>query len=122
MNFICLQTRHHPESHTAENLKEMLVGGFSEWNLSEKCITGVVDNARNMVNAWQLMGKPHMTCFGHTMNLCVKNSLSVQGIKEVLGKCRKLVSYFNHSSLSHEALKSKQLQLGIPAKNTEERC
>ena len=120
MNSVCLQTRHHPESHTAENLKEILEGAFSEWKMSEKWITGVIDNARNMVNVWHLMGKPHMLCFGHTLNLSVKKGLSLDGVGEVLGKCRRLVSHFNHSNLQKQALKNKQLQLGIPVKSLKQ--
>ena len=113
MRSMCLQTRHHPESHTAENIKDMLIEAFHEWKIDQKCITGVVDNARNMVNAWQLMEKQHMLCFGHTLNLSVKKGLAVPGLGEVLSRCRKLVSHFNHSSVAKQALKSKQLQLGI---------
>ena len=120
MKSVCLQTRHHPESHTAQNLKEMLLEAFSEWKLDQKYITGVVDNARNIVNAWQLMDKPHMLCLGHTLNLAVKKGLATEGIGGVLTKCRKLVTHFNHSQLAKQALKSKQLQLGIPVKTLKQ--
>ena len=72
MNVTCLQTRHCPESHTAQNLKQMLMEAFSEWKIDQKSVTVVIDNARNIVNAWQLIQKPHMLCFGHTLNLCEK--------------------------------------------------
>ena len=51
MQSICLQTRHCPESHTAEYVKEILKEAFQEWKLNDKVITGVIDNAKNMVNA-----------------------------------------------------------------------
>ena len=120
MQSICLQTKHYPESHTAENLKQMLLEAFHEWKLDQKCITGVVDNARNMVNSWQLMNKQYMLCFGHTLNLSVKKGLAVEGLGEVLGRCRKLVSHFNHSSIAKEALKSKQKQLGQNVKSLKQ--
>ena len=106
MNSFCLETRHHPESHTAENLKCLLDDAFSEWKLNEKCITGFVDNARNIINAWQLMDKQHILCFAHTMNLAVKKGLEEDSIGGVLGKCRRLISHFNHSDQKKQALKA----------------
>ena len=43
MKNICLQTRHAPESHTAENLKDIFYATFTERKLNEKHI--VIDNA-----------------------------------------------------------------------------
>ena len=85
---MCLQTRYYPQSHTAEHLKEMLLESFNEWKINNKDITGVVDNARNMVKAWQLMDKQYILCFGHTLNLAVKRGLSIASIKDVVGRCR----------------------------------
>ena len=41
-----LQTRHTPEKHTSENLKTLFKIAFSEWNLGDKEVSGVVDNAK----------------------------------------------------------------------------
>ena len=78
MKSLCLQTRHCPESHTAEHLKEIYLDAFVKWELENKDITGCVDNARN-VNSWQLLSRLCMLCFGHTINLSVKKGLSVDG-------------------------------------------
>ena len=61
-----------------------------------------------------------MFCFGHTMNLAVKKGLAVAGLGNVLSKCRKLVSHFNHSCLAKDALKAKQVQLGLPQKSLKQ--
>ena len=120
MKSLCLQTRHCPEQHTAEHLKELHLAAFKEWQIEEKEITGCVDNARNIVNAWELMGKTCMFCFGHTLNLSVKKGLAVDGVKEIVADCRKLVGYFNHSYLGSGALKSKQKQLDMPVKTLKQ--
>ena len=67
---ICLQTRYHPESHTEVNLKEMLRDAFCEWKIDQKYITGVIDNSRNMVNAWKLLQKPHVMLWSHHESTC----------------------------------------------------
>ena len=52
---LCLQTQHCPESHTALHLKEIYMEAFKAWQLDSKDVTGCVDNARNVKNAWQLL-------------------------------------------------------------------
>ena len=120
MKSVCLQTRHCTESHTAENLKSVHESAFHEWKIKDKSITGCVDNARNIVNAWGLMEKTCMFCFGHTMNLAVKKGLAVPEIKQIIAKCRRLVGFFNHSPLADTALKAKQTQFGLPKKSLKQ--
>ena len=58
-----LQTRHTPEKHTSENLKTLFESAFSEWNLGDKEVLRVEDNARNITKAWQLLERQSFNCF-----------------------------------------------------------
>ena len=109
-----LQTRHTPESHTAENLKSLFENAFDEWKLQKKHITGVVDNAKNISKAWVLLQKDYINCFAHTMNLAVRKGLAVAYLNSTLMKTRKLVSHFHYSTLHPEALKKQQEVLNLP--------
>ena len=111
---IGLQTRHAPESHTAENLKTLFESAFTEWNLHEKSVTGVIDNARNITKAWQLLQKQSINCFAHTMNLAVRKGLSLVAMDNPLLKARKTVSHFHHSALHTKALRKQQEALSLP--------
>ncbi len=109
-----LQTRHTPEQHTSENLRDILLETLEEWNLTEKLITGVLDNARNMTKAWELLQRPFVNCFAHTMNLAVKKGLAVPSLHDTLKRARRLVCHFHHSPTQLEALKRKQESLNLP--------
>ena len=84
--------------------------------MKEKTVTGVLDNARNITKAWELMDRPVVNCFAQTLNLAVKKGLAIDGIDDTLKTARKLVSHFHHSAPQVEALKSKQDTLNIPVK------
>ena len=87
--------------------------------MKEKTVTGVLDNARN-IKAWELMDRPIVNCFAHTLNLAVKKGLAIDGIDDTLKRAaRKLVSHFHHSAPQVEALKSNQDTLNIPIKDAE---
>ena len=56
------------------------------------------DNAPNMVNAMQLIGWKGAGCFLHTIQLVVTHSIFEQsGVKSMMARASKLVSYFKHS-------------------------
>ena len=109
-----LQTRHTPESHTAENLKALFEAAFHEWNLHNKPVVGVVDNAKNITKAWILLQRQYINCFAHSMNLAVKRGLAIPAIKDTLDSVRKLVNHFHHSCPHTEALKNQQEMLNLP--------
>ena len=56
-----LQTRHTPDCHTAENLKTLFETALNEWKLANKEVSGVIDNAKNITKAWQLLGDSLLT-------------------------------------------------------------
>ena len=88
-----MQTRHTPERHTAENLKDECMGTLEEWELKGKTVTGILDNARNITKSWELMDRPIVNCFAHTLNLAVKKGLAIDGIDDTLKRARKIVSF-----------------------------
>lgn len=111
---VALQTRHCPEHHTAENLKKLFEDAFKEWELTNKTILGVVDNARNITKAWTLLDKQVVNCFSHTMNLAVRKGLAAASMDNTLMKARKLVKHFHHSAVHSLALKNQQEMLNLP--------
>ena len=56
------------------------------------------DNAPNMVNAMQLIGWKGAGCFLHNLQFVVTHSIFEQsGVKSIMARASKLVSYFKHS-------------------------
>ena len=73
------------------------------------------DNARNILNAGKLAGfEPHIGCVAHTINLGTQRGLQVKQLETLLGRIRRVVTYFHKSSTATTILKSKQAILEIP--------
>ncbi|KAK6169740.1 hypothetical protein SNE40_020731 [Patella caerulea] len=110
-----LCTTKFDESHTAENITSFLESVMDEWDICEKTVALVTDNASNMLlAASKLDGITHLPCFAHTLNLAAQKGLKTDGVSRVLSKIRKVVTYFHKSTSATELLRSKQTLLGLP--------
>ncbi len=113
----CLQTTYFPESHTPDNLAAALRAALQEWQLDEKKLSAITtDNAANIYAAIRSLHWPWLNCFGHNLNLAVKNGLHDQRQKteRALGLCRNIVGAFSHSWQRKHELHKKQVDLGLP--------
>ena len=96
-----LQTRPLHESHTGKNIADVLTAAVSDWGLSRP--TGlkplVTDNASNVILAGREGNfTPHIGCFAYTINLATQRVLKVAGLARLLGRLRRVVSFFHHSA------------------------
>ena len=109
-----LQTRRVIESHTANNLSDILLTSFDEWGLSDKIITANTDNAKNIINAWKIINKVSIGCMGHNLNLAARKALDISSVSQVVGRVKRLVSHFHYSTQSSNMLAAKQALLKLP--------
>ena len=112
-----LQTRRMDQSHTSENLSEVLTSAISEWNLQryDQNLSLTTDNASNIVNAAkQAELSPHVRCVAHTINLATQRGLKISQMDRLLGRIRRIVSFFHRSTTAMAVLKSKQSLLELP--------
>ena len=112
-----LQTQPIYEQHTSANLAEGLKGTVLEWKLERPGTTIPVttDNARNIVNAVKEAGLgPQIGCFPHTINLASQKATGLNQVSRVLGRVRRIVSFFHRSSTAAHILESKQEMLNVP--------
>ncbi|XP_053554170.1 thyroid hormone receptor alpha isoform X1 [Bombina bombina] len=103
-----LQTRAVYESHTGSHLAELLSRVVEEWQLSDKSVVLVTDNASNMIVAAQVGKFPHVKCFGHTLNLASQRALKVATLSRLLGRVRRISTFFHRSTTANHCLKEKQ--------------
>ena len=113
-----LQTRPLAESHTGVNIAKVLDAAVEEWKLHRFHgeIPIVTDNASNMdtaVRESQHVG-PHIGCFAHTINLACQRGLQVNTVSRLLGRVRRIVSFFHRSTTAAAMLKTKQKLLELP--------
>ena len=112
-----LQTRAMPLSHTGQNIANVIQEDIIEWGLPEHPPL-MTDNASNMLVAGRELGcNPHIGCYAHTLNLAVQKGLNVNIVAHLLGRIRRVVSYFHRSTSAAAVLKNK-IKLGFAANET----
>ncbi|XP_050537632.1 E3 SUMO-protein ligase ZBED1-like [Daktulosphaira vitifoliae] len=99
---------------------------FNNWEIDQKVTAVVTDNAKNVLNAVNLLDniteKNDITCAAHTLQLAVNNALKYDKINNLIQLCSKIVCHFKHSNLASQYLKDKQEQLGMPTESLIQSC
>lgn len=108
-----LDTNRVAEDHTAENLNKELGVVIKEWGIKTDGLAIITDNAANIVKACQLGEYSHVGCFAHTLNLAVGKGTAIPEVSRVIGKCRQIVAFFNHSDKKNLQLQSAQEDLEL---------
>lgn len=113
---VSLGTEELDERHTAMNLSDSLQNVLAEWDLCDKVVASVNDNARNIVAAVSMLPniEHDISCAGHNLHLSVCAGLETSGVQSIRTKASKIVTFFHHSVVATNALKKKQEQLGLP--------
>ena len=102
-----LGTRHMPEVHTGLNIASRIDEIRKEFHINIENVAGISrDNAANMDVAIASLGYADTRCFGHTLQLTIKDGLSHPEIEACIEAGRDVVSHFNHSPKSTGALKN----------------
>ena len=86
----------------------MMPSGLSRSDVS----VNTTDGASNIVNACSQMQLQQQRCFPHLLNRCVMYRLGQAGaenadlrpIGELMGKCKRLVTFLNSSTKTHKLL------------------
>ena len=112
-----LETFHLSTSQSAQNITAELIRIAKEWEISDKVVALVTDNAANAVAAARLTGWTHIPCFAHSLNLIVKDALGADpSLVALKKKCKDIVTFFHHSCKASDKLREVQKQLGITEK------
>ncbi|KAJ8709373.1 hypothetical protein PYW07_009199 [Mythimna separata] len=104
-------------SHTAENIKNIVVRIVQDFKLKEKVLIMVTDNASNMKSAVEKMGFKHFGCYAHTLNLVVKHCTTEhtadKTVRDLINKVKNIVSHYKKSVKATEKLVLYQKQNGV---------
>lgn len=118
MKSAVLQTRPLYESHTSAHLAEELTNAVNTWKLRRPnmLLPVTTDNAPNIVNAVHEADGlgPQISCFAHVVNLAAKKAVSINTVSRLLGRVRKIVTFFHKSTKAHHVLTVKQEMLNLP--------
>lgn len=114
-----LQTRAVYESHTGAHMARLLLDVVEEWQLTDKSVVLVTDNAANMISAAEIGKFPHVKCFAHTLNLAAQRALKLLAVSRLLGRVRRISVYFHRSTKAKHLFEENQrvvLKLTSPLK------
>uniref|UniRef100_A0A8C9WTI1 HAT C-terminal dimerisation domain-containing protein n=1 Tax=Sander lucioperca TaxID=283035 RepID=A0A8C9WTI1_SANLU len=118
MRSLVLQTHPLYKSHTSTHLAQVLTQAVEEWKIKRPSTSNIpvtTDNAKNQINAVNEAGLgPQIGCFAHVVNLASQKGISVNRMDRLLGRIRKVVSYFHRSTTAAHVLKTKQEMLKLP--------
>lgn len=114
MKSAVLKTSYMKERHTAANISNVLQATFAEYNIDEKVICIVSDNAANVINAAKLSKKKHLSCFAHTLQLVVNDAVKNSLILPIIDKSKSIVRAFKMSTVATEILRNEQSKLNKP--------
>ena len=95
-------------SHTGDNLNIYFQATQDRWGLEDKNEVIVTDHASNMKNGVEFSEHTSIRCAAHTPQLAVNGCLEDKIIKDLLKKCRAIVTHFKQSTKLNEKLKKKQ--------------
>ncbi|XP_060555605.1 E3 SUMO-protein ligase ZBED1-like [Ruditapes philippinarum] len=112
-----LETKLFSDSHTAQNLASGLHDTVTSWQLERNGKGPAIstDNASNIVRAVKDSGlSPHVGCFAHTLNLATQRGLKVSQVDRLLGRVRRVVTFFHKSTSATSILKVMQEKLDLP--------
>lgn len=108
------------DRHTSENLAEELLRVAREWEVENKVVCCVTDNAANITRAIQILKWTHHPCLAHTINMSVRNALKV--MKPTVDKVKAIVEFFHRSTAATERLKSTQRQMAMAELKLKQDC
>uniref|UniRef100_UPI00358E7A74 E3 SUMO-protein ligase ZBED1-like isoform X1 n=2 Tax=Myxine glutinosa TaxID=7769 RepID=UPI00358E7A74 len=110
-----LENAELPPPHDLEHIASALHEILEDWKLKDKLSAVVTDNETNITEAVREgLGFPHISCFGHTLNLMVKVGLNSRGIKTTLARCSKLVEFARRSAKAKYSFAAHQHTLDFP--------
>lgn len=106
---ILLECKSMTESHTSANLAKELKTVTDEYNLTNKVVFAISDNARNIVKAIESeLGWKHYGCVAHSLNLVVITAL--RPIEHLIENVKKIVAFFKRSTNATDMLLSYQIK------------
>lgn len=111
LQYHLLETCEFIENHTAEKIAQETKDILKDWKLSpQHIVAATTDNGANVSLAIEMMECLCFPCFSHTLQLAVE-ALKLPDVSMAVGRCKRVVVHFNHSSKSSYLLEQKQIDL-----------
>ncbi|KAK6175828.1 hypothetical protein SNE40_014212 [Patella caerulea] len=107
-----LNTHEVTERHTGLNLATDFLEVLTNFGIKKESVISITaDNAANMDVCIREIGVKRIRCFGHSLQLAVKAGFKLGFMDKMLGSARRIVTFFNRSTVANNCFKEKQKQL-----------
>ncbi|CAK1586462.1 unnamed protein product [Parnassius mnemosyne] len=128
LHSMVVSTTELSQHHTALNIANALRTTLTEWEIYDKVVTIVTDNASSMKKAVKdYLQKRNHFCVAHTLNLAVKDCISKDSesetdhnrhlknaaVLDIVSKSRAIVTHFKQSIKSSNTLRDMQSQMNL---------
>ena len=103
------------ESHNGENISAAILSHVRQWEIEDKIVCVLRDNASNMVAAMNSADLKSLPCLAHSLQLIIKDGVLMQpAVRQLLAIARALVGHYHRSNPSFQIFKKIQSQLNLP--------
>ena len=103
------------ESHTGANISAAILSRVQTWEIEEKVVCVVRDNAANMVSGLRTANVASLPCLAHSLQLIIKDGvLSQPAVVQLLNCARSLVGHYHRSNVAFNTFRQIQSQLNLP--------
>lgn len=120
---LVLETSKVPESHTSNNIVEIVRSIYSTWGIANKTCGIVCNNAPNMVKAIQTLKQGLLVrCVAHSIQLSINIGIHTIEIKDLINKLWSIVGHFHESAVSQSNLEKEQIKCQLPKTKLVQDC
>nr|XP_036669721.1 zinc finger BED domain-containing protein 4-like isoform X1 [Drosophila suzukii] len=95
-------------NHCSDNIAGTIKAICMDFDIFNKVVTIVTDNAASMKKACENLQKKHLGCFAHSLNLIVQSTLALNDVQDVLKSVKSIVTYFKSSAIAYAKLRAAQ--------------
>ena len=89
------------ESHTGANISAAILSCIQAWEIEEKVVCIVHDNAANMVSGLNIANVASLPCLAHSLQLIIKDGVLLQpAVVQLLSCARSLVGHYQCSNVA----------------------
>ena len=102
------------ECHTGANISAAILSHVQTWEIEEKAVCVVCDNAANMVSGLRTANVASLPCLAHSLQLIIKDGvLSQPAVVQLLNCARSLVGHYHRSNVAFNTFRQIQSQLNL---------
>ncbi len=99
--------------HTADLIRDEMKRILDDFNISNKVLAVITDNASNVKKAIKEMDLRRLSCYAHCLNLTVLDSIkAIPSLQELRDKVSRIVKLTRQSTVAKETLDKIQVEMG----------